>query len=111
MAVQPIDLTVFSELQITAGADFVADRVAAFLAEAPRLQAELHAALQAQSAERFRRAAHALKAGAQTFGAMVLGAQARTLELGELPAGEESLLAVDQAITEAASALQLLTRA
>ena len=109
MASDPIDLSVFNELQLTAGAHFVADRVAVFVEEAPRLRAELHAAVRAESPERFRRAAHALKAGAQTFGAMALGAQARTLELGSMPTSGEALHNIDQAITDAAAALLGLT--
>ena len=110
MAQGPIDLSVFTELQDTAGADFVADRAASFVLQAPQLLAELRAAIDAHSAPRFRHAARALKTQAQTFGAMGLGAQARRLELGSLPDSAEALVALDLACAEAAQALLLLLR-
>ena len=78
----PIDRATFAELQATAGAEFVGELVDTFLAEAPAMFAELRAAHAAQSAERFRRAAHSLKSNAHTFGALKLGAMAKALELG-----------------------------
>ena len=86
MADSTIDLAVFQELQATAGAEFVVELLDAFYGEAPQMLAELRAALAAGSAERFRRAAHSMKTNALTFGATTLGAMARELELGGLPA-------------------------
>ncbi len=45
-----------------------------FLAEAPAMLDDLRAALAANDAERFRRAAHSLKSNSNTFGALALGA-------------------------------------
>jgi HPt (histidine-containing phosphotransfer) domain-containing protein len=80
----PIDTPTFAELQASAGAEFVAELVDTFAEEGPRLLAELGAAQAAGAAERFRRAAHALKSNGQTFGALQFAAQARALELGGL---------------------------
>jgi HPt (histidine-containing phosphotransfer) domain-containing protein len=82
----PIDLATFQALQETAGADFVAELVDTFAAEAPLMLAELRSARAAGDAERFRRAAHSLKSNCSTFGALALGARARALELDGLDA-------------------------
>jgi histidine phosphotransfer protein HptB len=75
-----IDLTVFKELQDTAGEDFVKELVDTFLAEAPQMLNALRDALAAGDADKFRRAAHSFKSNSHTFGAMALGAMARELE-------------------------------
>ena len=106
----PIDRAVFAELQDTAGADFVAELVLTFFEEAPQMIGELRAAQAAGAAERFRRAAHSLKTNANTFGAVVLGASARELELGGLPADASGIDALQARYDEAASALKDLTR-
>ena len=100
MSQEPIDRAVFAELQAATGAQFVVDLVDTFLEEAPAMLAELRAARAAGSAERFRRAAHSLKTNASTFGAAILAARARELELGGIdvePARHEAALAVLEA--------------
>jgi HPt (histidine-containing phosphotransfer) domain-containing protein len=104
-----IDPATFAELQQTAGADFVVELVGTFFEEAPQMLAEIRAALAAGSAERFRRAAHSLKTNANTFGALPLGAKARELELGGLPANADDVDALDAAYARAKAALQELT--
>ena len=106
----PIDRAVFDELKDTAGADFVAELVGTFLDEAPQMLAELRAALAAGSADAFRRAAHSLKTNAHTFGATALGAKARELELGGLPADASGLDALQALYDTAAAELQELAR-
>ena len=106
----PIDRAVFDELKDTAGADFVAELVGTFLDEAPQMIAELRAALAAGSADAFRRAAHSLKTNAHTFGATALGAKARELELGGLPADASGLDALQALYDTAAAELQELAR-
>lgn len=86
MPTAAIDRTRFAELESVAGADFVAELVETFLAEAPVMLAELRSARTEASAERFRRAAHSLKSNANTFGATALGILARDLELSGLHA-------------------------
>ena len=105
-----IDPHTFDELQANAGADFVAGLVDTFTEEAPRLLAELHSALAAGAAERFRRAAHSLKSNSNTFGATRLAAMARALELGGLPADVAAVDALAPEIEITLAALQALAR-
>lgn len=104
-----IDRHTLDELKQTVGADFVSELVDTFLEEAPQMLAELRAALEARATEPFRRAAHSLKTNANTFGALALGAQARALEQGSLPAGTADLDALDAAYAAAVVALRALT--
>jgi HPt (histidine-containing phosphotransfer) domain-containing protein len=100
-----IDLATYTELQDTAGAEFVIELVDTFLEEAPGMLAELRSARAAQDADRFRRAAHSIKSNANTFGAQVLAALARELELKGLaadPAGNDT--AIDALAAELARA-------
>lgn len=105
-----IDRTIFSELQDSAGADFVVELVGTFFEEAPLMIAELRSARAAGDAERFRRAAHSLKTNAHTFGASALGASARELELGGLPTDTSGIDALQSLYDTAAAALKELTR-
>ena len=102
----PIDIATFDELRHTAGADFVVELVETFLEEAPQMLAELRQTLAAEQADAFRRAAHSLKSNSHTFGATALGAQARELELGGMPAGTAALDALDAEYARAAAALK-----
>jgi HPt (histidine-containing phosphotransfer) domain-containing protein len=106
-----IDATRFAELQATAGADFVVELIDTFLLEAPGLLAELRAARAAGDADGYRRAAHSLKSNGHTFGAMALGAQARTIELaglGDPVADAARIAALEEEYARAARALQEL---
>jgi histidine phosphotransfer protein HptB len=103
-----IDRAAFDELRATAGADFVVELVDTFLEEAPQMLAELRSAQAAAAAERFRRAAHSLKSNGNTFGAATLGALARDLELGGLPADSTPLLALEAEYARVAVALKEL---
>jgi HPt (histidine-containing phosphotransfer) domain-containing protein len=105
---ETIDRSVFTELQATAGADFVVELVDTFFEEAPRMIGELRAAQAAGAAEAFRRAAHSLKTNANTFGAAALGAKARELELGGLPADASGIDTLQALYGEAAAALKEL---
>ena len=111
-----IDPAIFTELQDTAGAEFVAELVDTFLDEAPQMLAELRAALARPaspsdpSADAFRRAAHSLKSNSQTFGALPLAELARALELGGRPADAAPLAALEAEYARAAAALQGLAR-
>lgn len=79
-----IDQATFRELQVHAGAEFVAELAASFEEEAPRMLAELRAAAATGAADSFRRAAHSIKSNASTFGATRLAGMARALELGSV---------------------------
>jgi HPt (histidine-containing phosphotransfer) domain-containing protein len=91
-----IDDATFGELQESAGADFVIELVQTFLEEAPAMLQALRESLAAGDAEVFRRTAHSLKSNSLTFGALALGAHARTLELDGLPAAPEALPALEK---------------
>ena len=114
MSDSPIDLATFRGLEETAGADFVAELVDTFVAEAPLMLAELRSARAVCDAERFRRTAHSLKSNCNTFGALALGAQARALELNGLdpdPARDLSAIdAIEAGCGQAAVALKGLAR-
>jgi HPt (histidine-containing phosphotransfer) domain-containing protein len=91
----PIDLATFTELQDTAGADFVKELVQTFLEDAPTMLRELREALAAGNADAYRRAAHSLKSNSLTFGALTLGAMAREHELGGIAAAQPPSNALD----------------
>lgn len=110
MADPTIDPATFSELQDTAGADFVVELVATFLEEAPPMLAALRSAQAAGDADAFRRAAHSLKSNSHTFGATRLGRMARDLELGGLVTDSAPVDALEAAYREAAAALRELIR-
>ena len=105
-----IDRNIFAELQDAAGAEFVIELVATFLEEAPVMLAELRSAMDAQQADKFRRAAHSLKSNCQTFGAMQLGAMARDLESNGMAGGAPALDALEAHFREVAAQLQELSR-
>lgn len=113
-----IDARIFTELQDSAGADFVAELVQTFLEDAPALLQTLRQALQSGDEAAFRRAAHTLKSNGNTFGALGLAELARELEQrGQQPlvAGDAELAArlrnLEQAYAHCAAALRSLGHA
>jgi HPt (histidine-containing phosphotransfer) domain-containing protein len=110
MTTPAVDPHLFDELQATAGADFVAELLDTFADEALPLVAELRSAAAAQSAERYRRAAHTLKSNSHTFGALRLAEMARALELGGLPPPAGALDALAAEIPNTLATLQALAR-
>ena len=108
MSASEIDLPTFEELKASAGDEFVTELVGTFFEEAPQMLAELRSAREAGAAERFRRAAHSLKSNGNTFGALRLGALARELELGAIPADAAPLDALDAEYARTAAALKAL---
>ena len=110
MSTSPIDMAVYNDLADTAGAEFAAELAGTFLEEAPPILAELRAALGAQAAEGFRRAAHSLKSNGHTFGATRLAEMARELELGGLPADSAPIDALEAEYRTVAAALAELIR-
>ena len=105
-----IAMSVFTELQEAAGAEFVAELVGTFLEEAPPMLAELRSAQAVGVADAFRRAAHSLKSNSNTFGATRLGEMARDLELGGLITGTAPLDLLEAEYQRVAAALAELTR-
>jgi histidine phosphotransfer protein HptB len=108
MPTTAIDTAIFGELQAAAGKEFVDDLLVTFSEEAPQLLDELRCALAAQSAERFRRAAHSLKSNGMTFGAIAFTARARELELGGLSADDTGIDALRNDYLRALEALKAL---
>jgi HPt (histidine-containing phosphotransfer) domain-containing protein len=101
-----LNMTTFEELKEATGGDFIDELVDTYLEDAPRQLSALHAALQTQDAEAFRRAAHSLKSNSATFGAGRLSEMAKELELlakdnklaeagPKLPAVEEAFRAAE----------------
>jgi len=109
-----IDRHIFAELQATAGAEFVAELVQAFVEDAPALLRELGRAAEAGDASALRRAAHTLKSNGNTFGATAFADLARALEQ-RTSFGDEKLApqlrALEAAYAEAAAALIELSHA
>jgi histidine phosphotransfer protein HptB len=105
-----IDSATFRELQDSAGSEFVTELVTTFLEEAPQTLAELRAAWDLKSAERFRRAAHTVKSNGQTFGAGAFAAMARDLEASGLPGDIVGVEALEQEYIRVAAALKELCR-
>jgi len=103
-----IDRSTFAELQASAGEDFVNELIDTFFEEVPPMFDELRAALAAGNVDAFRRAAHSLKSNSQTFGALNLGAMARELELGGLPADAAPIDALAHEYAGAKAALTAL---
>lgn len=112
MSDNSIDLTVFTELKATTGAEFVAELVDTFIEETPGILTELRTARSVGDAERFRRAAHSLKSNAHAFGAIRLAVLARDLEVNGLDVDhgrdEATLAALDRAYLSTAEALKVL---
>ena len=106
-----IDPATFAAFEDHAGADVVDDRVGTFVEEAPRRIADLRAALAAGDADRFRRAAHALKSDGIILGALTLGSMAKVVELAGIDDSTVAALDVlDDECTRVAAALKAMPR-
>ena len=112
MAVDPIDIAVFRELEEATGSDFIAELVATFLEEAPGILAELKDAAATGDHDQFRRAAHSIKSNANVFGAHELAELARRMELSGLGADQTEtgaqLDALNAAYERSTAELQVL---
>lgn len=104
MTGSPLDPAAYAELQDTMGADFAAELVETFFAEAPGLLADLRQAAATGDADGFRRAAHSIKSNAGLFGATVLAEMARGMELGGLSTAAPD--AIEAEYTRASAALR-----
>jgi HPt (histidine-containing phosphotransfer) domain-containing protein len=101
-----LDAAAYAELQDTMGADFAAELLETFLAEAPVMLDALRRAAAAGDADGFRRAAHSIKSNAGLFGATALADMARSMELGGLPTAAPD--AIEAEYRRAGAALQVL---
>jgi HPt (histidine-containing phosphotransfer) domain-containing protein len=90
-----IDAAAFENLRVTMGADFIGELIDTFNEDTPKLLAELRRALEAGDVEAFRRTAHSLKSNSANFGATLLSAQAKELEMqakaGRLGGADEKI--------------------
>jgi len=111
---QSIDPSAFEELRARTSPAFVARLVDTFVAETPKMLADLRRGRDAADAQLFRRAAHTLKSNSATFGAMELMGLARAMELGGLVADAGSdhtaIAELEEAWQRAIRELRELTR-
>ncbi len=110
MKLPRIDAHTFEALQANAGADFVITLIDAFAEEAPRLLADLRAALAAADGERFVTAAHTLKSNGVAFGATRLAEMARRIEWQGLEAPAPDVDALAAELDATLTALHALAR-
>jgi len=75
-----IQLSVFEDLKIAIGADFINEVIDAFFEEAPELITALEQSLEASDIDTFRRSAHSLKSNGACFGAIAFSEAAKELE-------------------------------
>ena len=95
-----LDDGALQSLRDLGGADFLAEVIDAFLADAPELIATLRRSLDDGSTEELRRAAHTLKSNGATLGAEEFAELCRTLEQqaksGELDGASELVERIEQ---------------
>jgi HPt (histidine-containing phosphotransfer) domain-containing protein len=107
-----LDQVTFAGLLDSLGGDFdfLSELVEAYLDSSPGLIGSMRQALASGEAPALQRAAHSLKTGSASFGALALAAQCKELEelakTGSLVSAEERLGALEAAYTEVAAALQ-----
>ncbi len=75
-----LEAAALQNLRDLGGADFIAEVVDVFLADAPALIASLRSSLERQDTEELRRAAHTLKSNGSTLGAATFAELCRTVE-------------------------------
>jgi len=94
--------------------DFLSELVEAYLASSPGLLATMQQAIAAGEAPGLQRAAHSLKTGSASFGALAFAAQCKELEelgkTGALAEAEVKSQALEAAYTDVAAALQARLR-
>jgi HPt (histidine-containing phosphotransfer) domain-containing protein len=111
-----IDPAAFDRLVEMTGGDreFVDELVDTYLSDGTDQVAAMHAALAAGDLSGLERAAHSLKSGSATVGAIALGERCRSLEeaarTGDVPDGEERVAAIESGFVEVRGALLGLRR-
>ncbi len=90
--------------------DFLSEMVAEYLASSPELFASMQQAIKTGEAPALQRAAHSLKTGSATFGALAFAAQCKELEdigkMGALDRAEEKYRELETAYTQVVAALK-----
>lgn len=111
-----IDREVLDNLVEAVGGDgeFLAELLETFYVDTPQLFSTMHAAMETQDADEFRRAAHTLKSNSANFGAMDLSRTAKTLEdmgkAGELEQAGEVLAAAETEYEKVKTALETIQK-
>ncbi len=113
MSTQPvIDPTIFARFFESLGGEveFLNEVVEEYLTSSPGLFASMQQAIAAGEAPALQRAAHSLKTGSATFGALAFAAQCKELEdigkMGMLERAEEKFKALEAAYPDVVAALQ-----
>lgn len=107
-----IDQDTFAGLLDSLGGDvdFLSELVDAYLDSSPGLFASMHQAVAAGEAPALQRAAHSLKSGSASFGALAFAAQCKEVEdmgrTGALDAAAERVAALEAAYADVMAALQ-----
>jgi two-component system sensor histidine kinase/response regulator len=107
-----IDETTLARLLDSLGGDvdFLSELMEAYLASTPELFASMRQAVAAGDAAGLQRAAHSLKTGSASFGALTFAARCKELEdmgtTGALDRAEEKVSALEVTYTEVVAALQ-----
>ncbi len=110
---ETIDRAVLDGLLDSVGGDaeFLAELMQTYFADAPDLFAAMHAALAAGKPDDFRRAAHSLKSNSANFGAMSLSRMAKELEemgrAGTLDGAREKVARAEEEFARVREALEL----
>ena len=111
-----IDREVLDNLLEAVGGDgeFLAELLETYYADTPQLFSAMHAAIESQDSDEFRRAAHSLKSNSANFGAMDLSQQAKALEemgkTGNLGQAGEALAGAESEYEKVKSALEIIQK-
>ena len=107
-----VDQATFARLLDSLGGDvdFLSELVEAYLTSSPELFPRMQQAIAAGEAPTLQRAAHSLKTGSASFGALAFAAQCKELEdmgkMGALAGAEARFGALEVAYEEVVTALQ-----
>jgi HPt (histidine-containing phosphotransfer) domain-containing protein len=108
-----IDQATFAGLLDSLGGDvdFLSELVEAYLTSSPELMGSMRQAIASGEATALQRAAHSLKTGSASFGALAFAAQCKELEelakTGELAGAEERHEALESAYAPVAATLKV----
>jgi HPt (histidine-containing phosphotransfer) domain-containing protein len=76
-----IDVTIYNNLKVMMGDDYIGELIDAYFEETPQLIGQIERAYGSGDADAFRRAAHSLKSSSASFGAIQFSARAKELEM------------------------------